>query len=90
MRSAQSDTGSLGRAEYTERQMLERAKTRSFPVLNKTVDLTPAVQACCGVCRTCMTTNVLALMGAAAAGAALYIMRFARRFARRSPHSREL
>jgi len=61
--------------------MLEQAKTRSLPVLNKTVDLTPAVQACCGVCRTCLTTNVLALAGAMAAGGALYVARFFKRFA---------
>jgi hypothetical protein len=64
--------------------MLEGAKTRSLPVLNKTVDLAPAVQACCGVCRTCMTTNVLTLIGAGAAGAALYITRFAKRFVKPS------
>jgi hypothetical protein len=62
--------------------MLERAKIRSLPVLNKTVDLAPAVQACCGVCRTCMTTNVLTLAGATAAGATLYITRLAKRFLR--------
>jgi hypothetical protein len=59
--------------------MLERAQTRALPLLNRAVDLTPAVQACCGVCRTCATTNVLAVATAAAAGLAAGIARFARR-----------
>jgi hypothetical protein len=41
--------------------MLERAQTRALPLLNKGVDLAPAVNACCGACRTCMTTNVVTL-----------------------------
>jgi hypothetical protein len=64
--------------------MLERAKTRSLPVLNKTMDLTPAVQACCGVCRSCITTNILTVVGAAAAGAAVYLTRFVRKIAKPS------
>jgi hypothetical protein len=47
--------------------VLERAQTRALPLLNKGVDLTPAVNACCGACRTCMTTNLVTLgMGAVA------------------------
>jgi hypothetical protein len=59
--------------------MLERAQTRALPLLNRAVDLTPAVQACCGVCRTCATTNVLAVATAAAAGLAAGVVRFAKR-----------
>jgi hypothetical protein len=56
---------------------------RALPVLNKTVDLTPAVSACCGACRTCMTTNLLTLVGAGAVGLAAYARRFAGRLAGR-------
>jgi hypothetical protein len=59
--------------------MLERAQTRALPLLNRAVDLTPAVQACCGVCRTCATTNILTVATAAAAGLATGVVRFARR-----------
>jgi hypothetical protein len=59
--------------------MLERTQARALPVLNRAVDLAPAAQACCGACRTCMTTNVLTLAGAAIAGAGLYVGRLAGR-----------
>jgi hypothetical protein len=58
--------------------MLERAQTRALPVINKGIDFAP-VQACCGVCRTCVTTNVLTLAAAAVAGAGVYIARGVRR-----------
>jgi hypothetical protein len=54
-------------------------ETRALPLLNRTVELTPAVQACCGVCRTCATTNILTVATAAAAGLAAGVVRFARR-----------
>jgi hypothetical protein len=59
--------------------MLERTQARALPLLNRAVDVTPAVQACCGACRTCVTTNVLTLAGAGIVGAVLYIRRLARR-----------
>jgi len=59
--------------------MLERAQTKALPLLNKGVDLTPAVNACCGACRTCMTTNLLALVTAAVSGAAVWVARLYRR-----------
>jgi len=64
--------------------MLERAKTRALPVLHRTADVAPAVQACCGVCRSCMATNALALAGAAIAGACLFLARLAGRVAKPS------
>jgi hypothetical protein len=45
--------------------MLERAQVKTLPVLNRAVDLAPGAQACCGVCRTCATTNIFALAGSA-------------------------
>jgi hypothetical protein len=59
--------------------VLERTRARALPVINRGVDLAPAAQACCGVCRTCATTNVVALAVAAISGAALAVTRFARR-----------
>jgi hypothetical protein len=44
--------------------MLERAQVKALPLLNRAADVAP-VQVCCGVCRTCATTNVLTMLGAA-------------------------
>jgi len=53
--------------------MLERTTTRSLPLLNRAADLAPATQACCGVCRTCVTTNLVsvAMAGLVGVGVAL-------------------
>jgi hypothetical protein len=59
--------------------MLERTQTRALPLLSKGVDLAPAVNACCGACRTCVTTNVFALATAAVSGAAVWFVRLAKR-----------
>lgn len=61
--------------------MLERATTRALPVLNRAADMAPAAQTCYGVCRTCVTTNIVGVAVAGMIGAAAYIARFARRFA---------
>jgi hypothetical protein len=55
--------------------MLERTTTKALPLLNRTADLAPAAQACCGVCRSCMTTNVFAAIAAAAVGLAAAVRR---------------
>jgi len=55
--------------------VLEKAQARTLPVLNQAVDLTPAVQACCGVCRSCVTTNVFTLIGAGVVTAGAYLAR---------------
>ena len=51
--------------------MLDSAHVKTLPLLNQATNLAPAAQACCGACRTCMTTNAvtLAMAGLAAAGA---------------------
>jgi len=59
--------------------MLERVATRALPLINRSVELTPAVQACCGVCRTCATTNILTVASAAAAGLAAAVVRSVKR-----------
>jgi hypothetical protein len=51
--------------------MLERAQTRALPVLNKSADITPALNACCGACRTCVTTNAVTVALAALSWVAL-------------------
>jgi hypothetical protein len=62
--------------------MLERTTRRAVPVLNRAADVAPAVQACCGACRTCVTTN---LVGAALAGTAGAIALLRRLFQRTRP-----
>jgi hypothetical protein len=57
--------------------MLGRVQTRALPVLNKTVDITPALNACCGACRTCMTTNILMVGMAGLSWIALRVTRLA-------------
>jgi hypothetical protein len=64
--------------------VLDRAKQKTLPVLNRVPDLAPATQACCGVCRTCATTNLLALAGATLAGATYFVARHVRRILERS------
>jgi hypothetical protein len=61
--------------------VFERTTRRALPVLNRAADVAPAVQACCGACRTCVTTNVA---GAAVAGAAGTVAFLRRRFRRSS------
>lgn len=60
-------------------RMLERAQTRALPLLTKGVELTPALNACCGACRTCMTTNIVTLGMSALSGGALWFGRLAKR-----------
>ena len=50
--------------------MLERAQMRTLPVVNRAADYAPVVPACCNVCRTCTTTNVLGLATGAVLAAA--------------------
>ena len=64
--------------------MLERAQTRALPLVNKGAEFAPA-QACCGLCRTCVTTNVLTLAVAGATGAAVYLTRGVRRILSAKP-----
>jgi hypothetical protein len=56
--------------------MLEtRMPTRALPVMNKAVDLAPAAQVCCGVCRTCVTANVFSAAAAAVVACGAYVSR---------------
>ncbi|HVS84468.1 MAG TPA: hypothetical protein VHD91_02420 [Gaiellaceae bacterium] len=44
--------------------MLESTRTKALPVLSRAVEFSPTLQACCGACRTCVTTNVATVAGA--------------------------
>ena len=59
--------------------MLERTTRRALPLLNRASDVAPAVQACCGACRSCVTTNIVGAAVAAAAGTAAALRRRFRR-----------
>jgi hypothetical protein len=61
--------------------MLEKTTQRALPLLNRTADIAPAVQACCGACRTCVTTNVVTALFAAAVAGGAYAARLVKRFA---------
>lgn len=64
--------------------MLERVTVKLTPVTARTADLAPVVPACCNVCRTCTTTNMIGLGMAMVAGAGYGVARFAKRLARRA------
>jgi hypothetical protein len=53
--------------------MLQRLSVRMAPVTNRAADYAHVAPACCNVCRTCTTTNLVGLFlgGAAAVGVAL-------------------
>jgi hypothetical protein len=63
--------------------VLEKTQTRALPLLNKGVDLTPVVNACCGVCRTCVTTNIFTLVAAGFVSAGACLARFVQRVGKR-------
>jgi hypothetical protein len=42
--------------------MLERVAVRIAPVTNRAADYAPVAPACCNVCRTCTTTNIIGLV----------------------------
>jgi hypothetical protein len=64
--------------------MFERASVRMLPLANRAAEYTPMATACCNACRTCTTTNVIALVTGAAAALATRAGAFAKVFARRS------
>jgi len=65
--------------------MLDRAQVKALPLAGRAAEYVPAAQTCCGVCRTCATTNVLTLAGAAVAA---IVARIAGRRHEWSRHSR--
>jgi hypothetical protein len=59
--------------------VLDKTRMKALPIVNRAADFAPAAQACCGACRTCMTTNLLSLAAAGIAGAGVYVARLLRR-----------
>ena len=55
---------------------------RAALVAGKYGEHAPMAAACCNACRTCITTNLLALATAGIAGVGLAIARFAKRVVR--------
>jgi hypothetical protein len=55
--------------------VLDKTRMKALPIVNRAADFAPAAQACCGACRTCMTTNLFSLAAAGLAGAGLYVAR---------------
>jgi hypothetical protein len=57
---------------------------RMAAINTKAAELYPMAPACCNVCRTCTTTNIVSLSIAGAVGLGALIVRFAKRFAQPS------
>ena len=56
---------------------------RAMQVAAKYGDQAPMAAVCCNACRTCTTTNMLALAGGAGLGALYAVGRFGKRLVRR-------
>ena len=63
--------------------MVDRLALRANPIAARAAEYAPVVPACCNVCRTCTTTNVVGLVLGGATAAVVGAARFARRLARR-------
>lgn len=59
--------------------MLTRLAVRAAPITNRAAEYGPAVPACCNVCRTCTTTNIVGLILGGGTAAAYMLVRFTRR-----------
>ena len=59
--------------------MLERAKMRTLPLVNRMADVAPVATGCCNACRSCLTANVVGLLTTAAAVFAAPFARLGRR-----------
>jgi hypothetical protein len=65
-------------AAYTL-SMLERVSVRMAPIANRAAEYGPAAPACCNVCRTCTTTNVVGLVVGGMTAAGVWLASVARR-----------
>jgi hypothetical protein len=59
--------------------MLTRLAVRAAPITNRAAEYGPAVPACCNVCRTCTTTNIVGLILGGGTAAAYMLVRVTRR-----------
>jgi hypothetical protein len=63
--------------------VLQRLSVRIAPITNRAAEYGPAVPACCNVCRTCTTTNLVGLAVGGLTAAGFGIARLARQIAER-------
>jgi hypothetical protein len=59
--------------------MKQIATLRLAQTASKVGEHAPLATTCCNACRTCVTTNIVAIATAAVAGAGVAVMRFVRR-----------
>ena len=59
--------------------MLERAKMRTLPLVNRMADVSPVATGCCNACRSCLTANAVGLLAAVGAVLAAPFVRLVRR-----------
>jgi hypothetical protein len=59
--------------------MLERASIRTLPLVSRAAEHAPVATACCNACRTCVSSNLLALATGGAVALAAAVRRLARR-----------
>ncbi|HLK39707.1 MAG TPA: hypothetical protein VKU41_23285 [Polyangiaceae bacterium] len=58
---------------------MRSATYRALPLVTRVAETSPAAQACCGICRTCVSTNVATLALASVAALAPVARRLFRR-----------
>jgi hypothetical protein len=63
---------------YTE-NVLKQLSVKVAPITTRAADFAPVAPACCNVCRTCTTTNVIGLVFGAGAVVATTAKHFLRR-----------
>ena len=61
--------------------MLRSLSVKAAPITNRAAEYAQMTPACCNVCRTCTTSNVVGLGLGALTAAGVAIVRFARRVA---------
>jgi hypothetical protein len=59
--------------------MLRTLSVKAAPITNRAADYGPMVPACCNVCRTCTTTNIVGLALGLFTAAGVRIASFTRR-----------
>jgi hypothetical protein len=62
--------------------MLQRLSLRVAPIANRAAEYGPAAPACCNVCRTCTTTNLVGLAIGGLTVASVAVSRFVRQLVR--------
>jgi hypothetical protein len=59
--------------------VLTKLSVKATPITNRAADYGPMVPACCNVCRTCTTTNIVGLATAGAVATFAAMRRLVRR-----------